>query len=64
MPKNQAVMKPSVAHHFIEKFTKEGDLILDCFGVGTTGIVARELERNFIGLKKLVTMKYLVMLVE
>jgi DNA modification methylase len=54
MPKNhKAVMKPSVAHHFIEKFTKEGDLILDCFfGVGTTGIVARELERNFIGIEK------------
>jgi DNA modification methylase len=46
------------------KSLPEGDLILDCFfGVGTTGIVARELERNFIGLKKC-TMKYLVMLVE
>lgn len=54
MPKNhKAVMKPQVAHHFIEKYTKKGDVILDCFfGVGTTGIVAKELGRNFIGIEK------------
>jgi hypothetical protein len=47
------------------KSLPEGDLILDCFfGVGTTGIVARELERNFIEIEKVSTMKYLVMLVE
>jgi len=54
MPKeHKAVMKPEVARHFIEKYTKENDLILDCFfGIGTTGIVAKELNRNFIGIEK------------
>ena len=50
MPKNhKAIMKPEIAKHFIENFTKENDVILDCFfGLGTTGIEAKKLNRNFI----------------
>lgn len=54
MPKeHKAVMKTDVAEHFISKFTQENDIILDCFfGYGTTGIVANEMKRNFIGIEK------------
>jgi len=54
MPKNhKAVMKQEVADHFIEKFTKEGDHILDCFmGVGTTGISCKKMGRMFTGIEK------------
>ncbi len=54
MPKeHKAVMKTDVAEHFISKFTNENDIILDCFfGYGTTGIVAKELNRFFIGIEK------------
>lgn len=53
MPKDhKAIMKPEVAKHFISKFTKENDVILDCFfGYGTTGIICKELNRNFIGIE-------------
>lgn len=35
---------------FIEYFSNEGDIILDCFmGVGTTAVASKELNRNFIG---------------
>lgn len=35
---------------FIEHFSEEGDLVLDCFaGCGTTTIACKELKRNFIG---------------
>lgn len=53
MPKNhKAVMKPEVAEHFISKFTKDGDIIFDCFsGYGTTGAVASKLNRKFIGVE-------------
>ncbi len=34
----------------IEKSTKEGDTVLDCFmGSGTTGVACKELNREFIG---------------
>lgn len=34
----------------INKFTKEGDIVLDCFmGSGTTAVVCKQLNRNFIG---------------
>jgi site-specific DNA-methyltransferase (adenine-specific) len=54
MPKeHKAVMKTDVVEHFISKFTQEKDIILDCFfGYGTTGIVAKELNRLFIGIEK------------
>ena len=54
MPKeHKAVMKTDVAEHFIGKFTQENDIILDCFfGYGTTGIVANEMNRKFIGIEK------------
>ena len=46
-------MKTDVAEHFISKFTQENDIILDCFfGYGTTGIVAKQINRNFIGIEK------------
>lgn len=35
---------------FLEYFSKEGDLILDCFaGCGTTAAACKELKRNFLG---------------
>jgi len=53
MPKNhKAVMKQEISDYFIEKFTKEGDTILDCFlGTGTTGISCKKFKRNFIGIE-------------
>lgn len=53
MPKeHKAVMKPEVAEHFIETFTNEGDIIMDCFfGLGTTGKVCEKLNRKFIGIE-------------
>jgi len=53
MPKElKAVMKYSVAEHFIKNFTKKGDLILDCFlGYATTAIACINLERRFIGIE-------------
>jgi DNA modification methylase len=53
MPKeHKAVMKPEVAEHFIENFTQMNDIILDSFfGIGTTGIVSKKLNRKFIGIE-------------
>ena len=53
MPKeHKAVMKYEVAEHFISMFTKEHDIILDCFmGTGTTGVVCVNTNRNFIGME-------------
>ena len=40
---------PQVPKWAIEKYTKENDLVLDCFaGSGTTGAAAREQKRNWI----------------
>jgi DNA modification methylase len=54
MPKNhKAVMKQDVSDHFIEKFTKEGETVLDCFmGTGTTGVSCKKFNRSFIGIEK------------
>ena len=42
-------MKQEVADWFIEKFTKEGDTVLDPFaGTGTTGVACKNLNRNYI----------------
>mgnify|MGYP006441029825 FL=1 len=53
MPANhKAVMKSDVAEHFISKFTKENDLIIDCFfGLGTTGLVCQNLNRKCLGIE-------------
>ena len=50
MPEShKAVMKQEVADWFIEKFTKEGDTVLDPFaGTGTTGVACKNLNRNYI----------------
>lgn len=46
--------KPADLYRFlIERYSKEGDTILDpTFGSGTSGLVARELRRNYIGIEK------------
>lgn len=51
MPKeHKAVMKQEIADWFIDKFTKEGDVILDPFmGIGTTGVSCINKKRSFIG---------------
>ena len=42
----------SWCEYYIEKLTKEGDLILDpFFGSGTVGAVCKKLNRNFIGIE-------------
>lgn len=47
---HKAMMKQEVADWFINKFTKEGDLILDCFmGAGTTAISCINSNRKYIG---------------
>ena len=47
---HKAIMKQDVAEWFIKNFTKEDDLILDCFmGAGTTAITCKHNKRNFIG---------------
>lgn len=49
---HKAVMKQEVSDWFIEKFTCEGDVILDPFmGLGTTGISCKKMNRNFIGIE-------------
>ena len=50
---NHPTIKPlrCVKNH-IEKSTKEGDTVLDCFmGSGTTGVACKETGRNFIGME-------------
>lgn len=49
---HKAVMKPEVADWFIEKFTQEGDIVLDPFmGMGTTGVSCKKYGRGFIGVE-------------
>ena len=49
---HKAVMKQEVADWFIEKFTKENDVVLDCFmGLGTTGLSCIKYNRDFIGIE-------------
>lgn len=50
--KHKAVMKQEVADWFIEKFTHDEDLVLDCFmGLATTGIACQKYNRNFLGIE-------------
>jgi DNA modification methylase len=45
-------MHPDACAYMIDNFTKEGDVILDPFmGVGTTGMVATEKNRSFVGIE-------------
>lgn len=47
---HKAIMKQEVCDWFIDKFTSEGDIILDPFmGAGTTAISCINLNRNYIG---------------
>lgn len=47
-----AVFPEQLAYDHIVSWSNEGDTILDCFlGSGTTGKVAKELNRNFIGIE-------------
>jgi DNA modification methylase len=50
--KHSAVFPKGIPEFFIKLFTAEGDTVLDPFlGSGTSGLVARELGRNFIGIE-------------
>ena len=45
-----AVYPIEFVKYFIKGSTKEGDIVLDPFmGAGTTGVAAKELNRNYIG---------------
>ncbi len=49
---HKAVMKQEIADWFIKTFTKESDIVLDCFmGIGTTGISCAKYGRRFIGIE-------------
>ena len=49
---HKAVMKQEVSDWFINKFTKDNDVVLDCFmGLGTTGISCVKYNRDFVGIE-------------
>jgi len=51
-PNHPAVFPYQLAYDHILSWSNKGDTVLDPFmGSGTTGIVARDLERNFIGIE-------------
>ena len=53
-------MPIQMSNYFIEYFSKEGDLVYDCFsGLGTTACSAAKLKRNFIGTE--ITQEYIDM---
>lgn len=50
---HKAVMNEEISDWVIEKFTQEGELILDPFmGTGTTGASCKKYNRKFIGIEK------------
>jgi DNA modification methylase len=50
---HSAVFPESIPEFFVKLFTAEGDWVLDPFlGSGTSGLVARRLKRNFIGIEQ------------
>lgn len=50
---HKAVMNEEISDWIIEKFTQEGELILDPFmGTGTTGVSCLKKNREFIGIEK------------
>ena len=50
--KHSAVFPTGLPEFFIKLFTVEGDTVLDPFlGSGTSGLVARQLGRNFVGIE-------------
>ena len=49
---HKAVMKQEVADWFIERFTNEGDVVLDPFsGLGTTGVSCKKFGCDYIGIE-------------
>jgi len=47
-----AMFPESLAHDHIVSWSNEGDTVLDCFlGSGTTGKVAKQLNRRFVGIE-------------
>lgn len=47
---HRAVMNPDICYWLIDKFTKQGDTILDIFsGTGTTALCSKERNRQYIG---------------
>jgi site-specific DNA-methyltransferase (adenine-specific) len=47
-----AMFSEQLAHDHIISWSNEGDTVLDCFmGSGTTGKMAKQLNRNFIGIE-------------
>ena len=49
---HHAVMPPALADRCIRAGSRAGDVILDPFaGAGTTGVVARRLQRDFVGIE-------------
>jgi len=51
--KHPAIFPEQLANDHIISWSNEGDTVLDCFmGSGTTGKMAKQLNRNFIGIEK------------
>jgi site-specific DNA-methyltransferase (adenine-specific) len=51
-PPHPAMFPEKLAHDHIISWSNEGDTVLDCFlGSGTTGKMAKQLNRNFIGIE-------------
>jgi len=50
--KHPAIFPDELAKRHILSWSNEGDIVLDCFmGSGTTGKIAKQLKRNFIGIE-------------